>query len=272
MNTDDRAAGDGEVRREREGDVLRLTLDRPARRNALSAGMVAALVTALEDAAVDDTLRAVLLRGAGTDFCAGADWVAANAGNGERPRAGHLARRVPLGAHRVIQLLHDLRLPVVCAVRGWAVGLGLGIALAADFTVAADDTRFWAPFSRRGFTPDSGSTWMLPRLIGIARAKELLLLAREITGADAAGLGLIHRAVPDADLDNVASDLADDLARGPTVALGLAKALVNASAQRTLADSLAEEAATLELSSRTLDFREGLRAFAERRDPEFRGR
>ena len=111
----------------------------------------------------------------------------------------------------------------MCAVRGWAAGLGCQIALAADFTVAAESSRFWEPFLRRGFSPDSGATWLLPRLVGVARAKELLLLGRELSGAEAAGWGLIHRAVPDDELDAAVDELVAELAGAPTVALGLTK-------------------------------------------------
>jgi 2-(1,2-epoxy-1,2-dihydrophenyl)acetyl-CoA isomerase len=263
--------GRGAVRYRTSHDVLRIVLDRPDRRNAMSAEMVASLVDALEKAAIDDSLRAVVVAGAGEDFCSGVDWVAANA-SGERPRTGQLARRIPLQAHRVIQLLQDVQLPVVCAVRGWAAGFGLGLALAADFAIATRSARFWAPFTQRGFTPDSGSTWLLPRLVGVAQAKELLLLGRKITGAEAADMRLIYHAVEDADLDSAVAALVDELARGPTAALGLAKALINGATQRTLAEALVDESVALELACRTLDFKEGLSAFAERRDPEFRGR
>ena len=251
--------------------VLRLVLDRPARRNAVSTEMIATLVAALEAAAVDDELRVIALTGAGPDFCSGVDWVATNDA-GRRPRAGHLTRRTPLGAHRVIQLLHDVQLPVVCAVRGWAVGFGLGLALAADFTVAASDATFWAPFARRGFTPDSGSTWVLPRLVGVARAKELLLLGRQIDGARAESLGLIHRAVDGHALDTAVAGLVAELAAGPTVALGLAKAAIHASLEGPLDRAMAGEVRALELAARTSDFKEGLSAFRERREPTFEGR
>jgi 2-(1,2-epoxy-1,2-dihydrophenyl)acetyl-CoA isomerase len=160
---------EGTVTATRDGDVLRLTLDRPSRRNALDHAMTDSLAAALRDAATDDSLRAIHIRGAGDDFCAGSDWVATNSA-GQRPRTGDLVRRIPHTANRVIELVHTVQLPVVCSVRGWAVGLGCNLALAADFTVAADDAVFWEPFIGRGFSPDSGATWLLPRLIGMARA------------------------------------------------------------------------------------------------------
>jgi len=259
--------------------VLRIRLDRPERRNALSVEGIGLLVDALEAASTEEGLRAVSIATTGPDFCAGADWVASNTtdgprntNDGPRPRTGSIQRRTPVQAHRLIQLLMEVQLPVVCAVRGWAAGLGCQIALAADFTVAADDCRFWEPFLDRGFSPDSGATWLLPRLVGVARAKELLLLGRELTGAEAAEWGMIHRAVPAADLDAAADALVDRLATGPTVAIGITKRSIHRALEGSLAEALETEANGLELSSRSPDFKEGLAAFRESRQPRFEGR
>jgi 2-(1,2-epoxy-1,2-dihydrophenyl)acetyl-CoA isomerase len=160
----------------------------------------------------------------------------------------------------------------VCSVRGWAVGIGAQIALAADFTVTSHDARWWYPFLSRGFTPDSGSTWLLPRIVGRARARELLILGRQLSGTEAAEWGLAHAAVGDAEVDAAVDALADKLANGPTVAIGLTKALLNAGYSQSLKQQLVGEAFAMELSSRSPDFREGLVAFTERRDPKFEGR
>jgi 2-(1,2-epoxy-1,2-dihydrophenyl)acetyl-CoA isomerase len=252
--------------------VLRIVLDRPERKNALDSDVIVRIVRALEDAATDDSLRVVELRSSGDDFCAGANWVAANTGSGEKPRTGSIQRRTPLQAHRLVELLLEIQLPVVCVVRGWAAGLGCQLALAADFTVAAEDSRFWEPFLERGFSPDSGATWLLPRLVGVARAKELLLLGRELSGREAADWGMIHRAVPAEELDAAASDLVARLGNAPTVAVGLTKRCIQRGLDSSLTDTMEMEANALELSSRTGDFTEGLAAFRERRRPEFRGR
>lgn len=252
--------------------VLEIVLDRPARKNALTAEGMHAIIDALEAAATDDSLRVVLLRGAGDDFCSGADWVAKNAGDGQRPRTGSIQRRTPVQAHRLIALLTEIQLPVVCAVRGWAAGIGFQLALAADFTIAAESARFWEPFLQRGFTPDSGATWLLPRLVGVARAKELLLLARELPATEAAAWGVIHRAVPDAELDGAVDGLVLQLANAATVAVGLTKRAINRGLESTLLAALEYEAHALELSSRTGDFKEGLVAFRERRPARFEGR
>jgi 2-(1,2-epoxy-1,2-dihydrophenyl)acetyl-CoA isomerase len=261
---------DGAVTTARQGAVLRVTVDRPSRRNSLSQSMVDAFVVALTDASTDNSLRAIHIDGAGGDFCAGVDWTASN--GGERPRAGDLVRRVPHGAHRIVELVHSIHLPVVCGVRGWAAGLGCNLALAADFTVAATDAVFWEPFVDRGFSPDSGSTWLIPRLAGIARAKSMLLLGDKVDGADAADWGLIHRCVEPAHLDAAVADLLARLASGPTVAIGLAKQAIHYGQHATLPQSMTQELFNLELSCRTKDFKEGLAAFREKRTPEFEGR
>lgn len=258
----DVSAGDG---------VLRVVIDRPDRKNALDPVAVRELIDVLEAAATDDSLRAVLLSATGSDFCSGADWVAANR-SADKPRPGSLQRRTALEAHRLIAVVMETQLPVVCAVRGWAAGLGCQLALAADFAIAADDSTFWLPFTKRGFTPDSGATWLLPRLIGVARAKELLLLGRPVSGADAASWGMIHRAVPGDQLETAAHELVGELAGAATVALGLTKRCVHTALDGGIVEAMAGEAMALELSSRTSDFREGLRAFTERRDPVFEGR
>jgi 2-(1,2-epoxy-1,2-dihydrophenyl)acetyl-CoA isomerase len=166
----------------------------------------------------------------------------------------------------------SVQAPVICRVQGWAAGIGFHLALAADFTVAATDARFWEPFTERGFTPDSGGSWLLPRLVGLARARELLLLGRALDGSEAAAWGVIHRSVPPADLDAETEALTERLASGPTVALGLTKWLLRAGQSETLDEQLHNEALALELSSRSEDFREGLAAFKDKRRPTFGGR
>jgi 2-(1,2-epoxy-1,2-dihydrophenyl)acetyl-CoA isomerase len=268
----DAADAEGSVTACRDGAVLRVTLDRPSRRNSLTQLMIAALVDALTDAAADDSLRAIHIRGAGDDFCAGADWVATNKGGDQRPRAGDLVRRVPHAAHRVIELVGSIQLPVVCSVQGWAVGFGCNLALAADFTVAATDAVFWEPFVDRGFSPDSGSTWLLSRLVGLARARRMLLLGEKVSATEAADWGLIHQAVSRPELDDTVEELLQQLACGPTVAIGLAKQALAFGQHATLSQSLTQELFNLELSCRTGDFKEGLEAFRQRRAPKFRGR
>lgn len=268
----DTTGADGSVGASRDGGVLHITLDRPARRNSLTPLMIEMLVDLLTFAASDDSLRAIHLRGAGENFCGGSDFVAANNPDRQRPRTGDLVRRVPHAAHRVIELVHTIQLPVVCSVRGWAVGMGCNLALAADFSIAATDAVFWEPFIDRGFSPDSGSTWLLPRLVGVARARRMLLLGEKVGAGDAADWGMIHQAAEPADLDAEVDKLLARLANAPTVAIGLAKQALGFGQRATLADSLQQELFNLELSCRTSDFKEGLAAFRQRRAPDFTGR
>lgn len=262
---------DGCITVTRDGAVLRLIMNRPSHRNSLSHSMIHELVGILTDAATDDSLRAVHLTGAADNFCAGADWVATNK-SGARPRTGDLVRRIPLTSHRIIELVTGIALPVVCTVRGWAVGLGCNLALAADFTIAADDAVFWEPFIARGFSPDSGAGWLLPRLIGVARARRMLLLGEKVSGTLAADWGMVHQSASPTDLDAATENLLDRLASGPTVALGLAKQGLAFGAQATLSQTMNQELHNLELSCRTADFKEGLAAFRDRRDAGFTGR
>jgi len=254
--------------------ALVLRLDRPDKRNAIDEEMMLALVDAVAAAGTDESVRVIVIEGAGDHFCGGADIIARNtrADTDRKPSAGSIQRRLPNQAHRLIPLLCSVQIPVVCKVRGWAAGIGFQIALAADITVATDDARFWEPFGERGFTPDSGATWLLPRRVGEVRARELLLLGRALSGVEAAEWGAIHRAVDAGALDATVDDIVGALATGPTVALGLTKWLLHAGATAELPAQLANEAFALELSSRTDDFREGMAAFREKRPPRFEGR
>lgn len=262
---------DGSVAITRDGTILRLVLDRPSHRNSLSHSMIDELVSALTAAATDDTLRAVHISGAADNFCSGADWVATN-DSGARPRTGDLVRRIPLTSHRIIELISGIALPVVCSVRGWAVGLGCNLTLAADFTIAADDAVFWEPFIARGFSPDSGASWLLPRLVGVARARRMLLLGEKVTGTQAADWGMVHQSVPADEVDAATERLLTQLAAGPTIALGLAKRNLAYGTEAGLIQTMNHELQNLELSCRTADFKEGLAAFRARRDPGFTGR
>jgi 2-(1,2-epoxy-1,2-dihydrophenyl)acetyl-CoA isomerase len=255
--------------------VLRVRLDRPDRRNAVTDDMVLALIDVVEVAGSDETVRVIHLSGSGEHFCSGFDLSlrgGSSGGSAERPRAGATQRHMRWGVNRLIPTLLETQTPVVTTVKGWAIGLGMNLALASDFVVAADNARFWAPFTGAGFTPDSGGSWMIPRLVGVARAKELLMLGRKVSGADAAAWGLIHRAVPIDEVDAAVELLIDELAAAATVAVGLAKLLIQRSLTVDLARHLEDEALAIELSSRSEDFHENSRARLDQRPPEFGGR
>lgn len=264
------AAVDGLVV-EHQDAVLRLVLDRPARRNALTDDVVLALIEAIEAAGSDESVRVIALGANGDHFCSGFD-LSLRGGDDTKPRTGATQRQMRWHVNRLIPTMLETQTPIVCAARGWIVGLGLHVALAADFTVVADDARLWAPFTTLGFTPDSGGSWIVPRLVGAARAKELLMLGRRIDGTRAAEWGMVHRAVPSGDVERVADELVAELSSAATVAVGLTKLLVQRSLTVDLERHLADEALAMELASRSEDFHENARAKREKRAPEFRGR
>lgn len=247
--------------------VRTLTLNRPHRLNAFDAGLHAALRAALEEAAADPACRVVLLAGAGRGFCAGQDLA----------EPGLVGPEVDLGAvieqgwNRLVTALRALPKPVVCAVQGSAAGAGASIALACDITLAAEDAKFSQAFIRIGLIPDSGATWLLPRLIGPARARALAMLGDPITGAEAAAMGLIHRAVPAAELMAQAEALCDRLARLPAGALAATKRVLDAAEQNGFAQQLALEAAEQQRLGRAPDYAEGVAAFQQKRPARFEG-
>lgn len=251
---------------------MTLTFDRADRRNAVNDEMLDAMIDHIAAAGIDESVRVIRLDAEGPDFCAGSDLVANNAHSERKPRVGSTQRRLPNKANRLIPLLLETQVPIVAVVRGWAAGLGFHIAMASDFCVAADDARFWEPFMARGFSPDSGAAWLLPRLIGMVRTRQLLMLGEELSGTMAAEWGVIHGAHPGAALESAADALVARLAAAPTVALGLTKWLLQSGNGLDLDRHLQNEALALELSSRSEDFKEGLRAFRDKRDAEFTGR
>lgn len=257
---------------EQHGPVLRLTLDRAERRNAVNDTMLDAMISHLAQAGTDESVRVIRIDAAGPDFCAGADLIANNAKSERKPRVGSTQRRLPHKANRLIPLLLETQVPIVTVVRGWAAGLGFHIAMASDFCIAAEDARFWEPFMSRGFTPDSGAAWLLPRLVGMVRTRRLLMLGDELSGTAAAQWEIIHDACPETELDSAATELVDQLAAAPTVALGLTKWLLHTGNGLDLDRHLQNEALALELSSRSDDFKEGLAAFRDKRDAKFTGR
>ena len=261
---------DGLVVEHNDG-VLAVRFDRPDRRNALTDAIVLGLIDIVDAASSDESVRVIHITGAGEHFCSGFD-LSLRGGAGDKPRAGATQRQMRWHINRLVPAMQQCQTPIVASVKGWAIGLGMNIALASDFVVAADDARFWAPFVDSAFTPDSGGSWLIPRLVGISRAKEMILLGRKVAGAEANEWGLIHTAVPVDEVESVATALVDELAGRPTVALGLAKQLIHGAPTSELEAHLAREGLSLELSSRSEDFHENSRARREKRDPDFTGR
>ena len=250
---------------ETDAGVTTLTLNRPDSLNALDAGLRRALQAALKDVARDAGVRAVVITGAGRAFCAGADL---RGGSAERE-----FRRVLAAEYNpLIEAIRGLPKPVIASVNGVAAGAGMSLALAADLVVAAEDARFVPAFGRIGLVPDSGLTRTLVRALGRHRATEVLLGERQLGADDAEAARLVAAVVPGERLADVTRELAQRLAAGPTIAIGLTKRLVNAAEDDDLTASLETEAALQDLAGRTEDHAEGVAAFTEKRDPSFRGR
>jgi 2-(1,2-epoxy-1,2-dihydrophenyl)acetyl-CoA isomerase len=254
-----------------DGPVLRLRLDRPERRNSLTDPIVLALIDTIDAAGSDEAVRVIHLTGSGDHFSSGFDLGERTPGP-ERPRVGSINRRMYWLVNRLIPTMLHTQTPIVCTAQGWVIGLGLNLVLASDFAVVADDARLWAPFNNFAFTPDSGASWLLPRLAGVTRAKEMLMLGTKVSGAEAAEWGLVHRSVPAADVHDAGEVLIQRLAKAPTVAVGLTKLLIQRGLTVDLDRHLADEGFAMELSSRSEDFKEHGRSAQEKRDPEYGGR
>jgi 2-(1,2-epoxy-1,2-dihydrophenyl)acetyl-CoA isomerase len=257
-----------------DGPVLRLTLARPKAGNAINKSVMAGLLAALDLAAGSDELRVVALTAQGRNFCTGIDLAEANDPGSQpstRPRAGYIQRRINLGAHHLVRGFADLQLPVVVGVRGWVAGLGNSLALLSDYVIASETAKFWTPFVGRGFTPDSGSSYLLPRLIGLPRAKEMLLLGRPVEAVKAERWGMVTELVGDDELEERVEAAVQEFARAATASVGLAKALVHRNLDADLSQALVQEGLMEEVSLRSADFKEGIASLRQKRDPEYTG-
>ncbi|WP_433476999.1 enoyl-CoA hydratase/isomerase family protein [Spirillospora sp. CA-142024] len=257
-----------------EDGVCRLTLNRPQALNAITPDMRERLIKAFGDASGNPGVRAVLLTGTGRAFCSGADLRAAADAqeDGAAPRAGDIARLLRNGAQRLIAAVLDCERPVIAAVNGTAAGIGCHLALACDLVLTADGARFIEVFARRGLVPDGGGAYLLTRLVGPQRAKELMFFGDDLPADEAARLGLVNRVVADGELASTADHWARRLAAGPTLAHALTKRLVNRALEGDRASCFEAEALAQEINMTARDAREGLRAFAEGRRASFEGR
>lgn len=259
-----------------EAGVAWITLNRPEVQNAITPDQRDRVIGLLEAASADAGTRAVVLTATGKGFCTGADLRASRPAPARPEGAperilGDAARMIRRGAQRLVAAVLDCEKPVVAAVNGTAAGIGAHLAFSCDLVVAAEGTRFIEVFVRRGISPDGGGAYLLPRLVGLQKAKELIFFGDELPAADAQRLGLVNQVVPLDQLEQTAAALAGRLAAGPTKALAMAKWLLNRSLDSDRQTAFDEEAWAQELVIATADTAEGLRAFAERRDPRFRG-
>ncbi|MBW3537533.1 MAG: enoyl-CoA hydratase [Actinobacteria bacterium] len=250
---------------ERAGGVATITLNRPERKNAVTGEMWSALRDLFVDIGRRSEDRVVVVTGAGGAFCSGADLAAIDDISG-----GGLARMRVISS--AAQALHDLPKPTIAKVPGIAAGAGANLALGCDLIVASDDARFSEIFSARGLSLDFGGSWLLPRLVGLHKAKELAFFADIISAKEAQELGLVNRVVPAGQLDGFVNEWAQRLSAGPPLALAMTKRMLNDSSTSTLAQALAAEGLSQVVNFGTEDLGEAMRAFVEKRAPEFRGR
>jgi len=245
--------------------VVTLTLNRPEKKNAINRAMFDELLVAFREVDASTSDRVLVITGAGEAFCSGADLGDRGSDTRHPLQRLHWVADIALALHRIPK-------PVIAKVNGVAVGAGLNLALGADLIVASDGARFSEIFARRGLSIDFGGSWLLPRLIGMHRAKELAFFADIISAKEAAELGLVNRIVPSAQLDAFVADWANRLAAGPPLALAMTKRLLTNSFSMTMDEALEAEGMAQSVNSGTEDAPEAIRAFLEKREPRFKGR
>jgi 2-(1,2-epoxy-1,2-dihydrophenyl)acetyl-CoA isomerase len=251
---------------ERQEGVVTITLDRPKVKNAMNRLMWEELLETFAEIAVEPTDRAVVITGAGGEFCSGADLSGGGPFAGEQHMAFTMQwiNQIPLALHRLPK-------PTIAKVRGVAAGAGANLALGCDLIVASDNARFTEIFAKRGLSVDFGGTWLLPRLIGLHRAKEIAFFGDIISAADADRLGLLNHVVEDDQLDGFVTDWAGRLASGPSVALAQTKRMLNESTHRPMAEALDAEGSSQLISVGSRDAKEAVKAFLAKREPVFAG-
>lgn len=254
---------------ERQGAVARVTLNRPAKLNALDEAMMLDLRSVLAEVEADASVRAVLLAGAGNAFIAGGDVALFHAKLAEMDRLFH---QMAGAFHDSIHALRRMPKPVIASVHGAVAGGGLSVMLACDLAIAAEGTQFTLAYANIGTSPDGGSTHFLPRIVGLRRALELAFITDPFDAKRAAELGLVNWVVPAGELGARATALATRLAEGPTAAFARTKALLNQSFERPFAGQLDDEIDAFAACAATKDFAEGVTAFVQKRKPRFEGR
>jgi 2-(1,2-epoxy-1,2-dihydrophenyl)acetyl-CoA isomerase len=272
--TDDKPLDEQVLHRIDQG-VSWITLNRPEAHNAITPDQRDRLIWLLSEASAELDVRCVVLTAVGKGFCTGADL---RASRPPRPRpegapertSGEVSRMIRTGAQAMITAVMDCDKPVIAAVNGTAAGIGAHLAFACDLVIAAESASFVEVFVRRGLVPDGGGAYLLPRLIGLQKTKELMFFGDKLSAADAATIGLANRVVPDDDLMKVAGEWAGRLASGPR-SIVATKWLINRSLDSDRSTSFHDEAIAQDLNMTTADAQEGVAAFVERRDPDYKG-
>jgi enoyl-CoA hydratase/carnithine racemase len=254
---------------ERQGGVVTVTMNRPERKNAANAVMLLELPAIFEEIEANAADRVLVLTGAGGAFCSGADLGDPNGPASDTSRSP-LARMRRLGD--VALALYRLTKPTIAKVDGHAVGAGLSLALGCDLVVCSDRAKLSMIFSRRGLSLDNGASYLLPRLVGMARAKEIALFGGMYSGEEALAIGLVNRVVPAADLDAFVDQWAATLAAGPPLALSMTKTLLQASGHSSMEEAVENEARCQAVNFASEDTNEALAAFTEKREPTYIGR
>jgi 2-(1,2-epoxy-1,2-dihydrophenyl)acetyl-CoA isomerase len=266
-----------DVQRRLEDGVLWITLNRPDAGNAMTVSMRNELIDWFEDASVDASVRVVVITGRGEKgFCTGADLREARTPLSRPPGApemivGDAARTIQRGFQRLITSILDCEKPVIAGVNATAAGGGMHLALACDLVIMAEEARFLSVFIRRAILPDAGGAYLLTRLVGPQKAKELFYFGDDVPAVEAERIGLANRVVPRAELDKALGEWAGRLAQAPTRAIAFTKWLTNRALETDRTGSFWDEAYAQELLTRTEDLQEGRASFIERRPPEFKG-
>jgi 2-(1,2-epoxy-1,2-dihydrophenyl)acetyl-CoA isomerase len=254
------------ILRASDSGVLTLTLNRPDALNSFNVEMKEALLAALKDAARDKDARVIVLTGAGRAFSAGQDLK-----ERQQPGVADLGTELRTRYNPIILAMRRLEKPIIGAINGVAAGAGISVALACDILIAAENASFMEVFGRVGLVPDTGSSWLLPRLVGYAKAAEMFFTTDPVDAATAERIGIVNRVVPADQLMDEANALASKLAQGAPLAMGLAKRALNRALESTLEDALEYEAQLQSIAGRSADHREGVAAFVEKRPAKYKG-
>ena len=257
------------LKHELESNICKITLNRPEQRNSLTLEMVEELNAALEECGENDDVKVVIISGEGDAFCSGGDLKTMR----ESADTSYFLDKISKSFLQALYKIRNLKKPVIAAVNGHAMGAGFGLVLASDIRLGVKDAKLSTGFIKIGGSPSAGTTYFLPRMVGFARAMELILYGDTFTAQDAKRMGIINKVVDNVDeLTQESMKLAKRLSEGPSAALAKAKMLLNQSLDTALVQQLEAESMNLVLSGKTEDLKEGLDAFAEKRKPEFKGK